>query len=451
MKIQLLSDLHLEAHPWFQPRPAPGADVLVLAGDIGSYQRGSRLPDADFGLARFSPQAGWPTPVLFLPGNHEYDALDFDEAHARLRETCDAAGLDLAGARGRAQLARCALRRHHLVERLRRTGACAGRPVGDPRAAAAGPRQGVSRSQLLPAQDRRGPRRGSRCSPSRCANWRWSARPGWSRRWPRPFAGTTVVVTHFAPSLRSADPRYGLTPARRASATRWTTCWRGPGLWLHGHLHCAQRLPAPWLPRGGQPAGLRPEARAAGVHSGHADRYGHAARRQRELMPTATLWCHGPDPATYTATGPTNGEHNMKILLAVDGSRYTKKMLGYLVTHEETFTANNNEFTLFTAHPPLPPRARTALGKDVVGQLPRRRGRACAGAGIQVPCTPWHRRQERLEGGACRGGDRQLRAGREIRSGAHGLAWPRRTGQPGDGLGRHAGAGALQVPVLLVR
>ena len=27
-----------------------------------------------------------------------------------------------------------------------------------------------------------------------------------------PFAGRTVVVTHFAPSLQSADPRYGLTP-----------------------------------------------------------------------------------------------------------------------------------------------------------------------------------------------------------------------------------------------
>ena len=47
MKIQLLSDLHLEAHPQFQPRPAPGADVLVLAGDIGSYQAGSLLSDAD--------------------------------------------------------------------------------------------------------------------------------------------------------------------------------------------------------------------------------------------------------------------------------------------------------------------------------------------------------------------------------------------------------------------
>ena len=43
MKIQLLSDLHLEENTGFQPQPAPCADVLVLAGDIGSYQRGSAL------------------------------------------------------------------------------------------------------------------------------------------------------------------------------------------------------------------------------------------------------------------------------------------------------------------------------------------------------------------------------------------------------------------------
>ena len=95
MKIQLLSDLHLETHPHYRPRPAPGADVLVLAGDIGSYQAGSMLTaqqDEDFGLARFSPRAdlaAWPTPVLFVPGNHEYDGLDWDEAHQRLRRTHD--------------------------------------------------------------------------------------------------------------------------------------------------------------------------------------------------------------------------------------------------------------------------------------------------------------------------------------------------------------------------
>jgi len=55
----------------------------------------------------------------------------------------------------------------------------------------------------------------------------------------------------------------------------------------------------------------------------------------------------------------------LKILLAVDGSAYTKKMLAYLVTHDEVFTALHNEFTLLTVRLPLPPRARAAIGKEI--------------------------------------------------------------------------------------
>lgn len=54
----------------------------------------------------------------------------------------------------------------------------------------------------------------------------------------------------------------------------------------------------------------------------------------------------------------------MKILLAVDGSAYTKKMLAYLTTHDEVFSAHN-EFTLFTVQSPLPPRARAAVGAEI--------------------------------------------------------------------------------------
>ena len=55
----------------------------------------------------------------------------------------------------------------------------------------------------------------------------------------------------------------------------------------------------------------------------------------------------------------------MKILLAVDGSSYTKKMLAYLTTHDELFSANN-DYTVLTVQPALPPRARAAVGKEVV-------------------------------------------------------------------------------------
>jgi len=55
----------------------------------------------------------------------------------------------------------------------------------------------------------------------------------------------------------------------------------------------------------------------------------------------------------------------MKILLAVDGSEYTKKMLAYLTTHEGLFNSTN-QYTIFTAQPALPPRARAAVGKEIV-------------------------------------------------------------------------------------
>ena len=54
----------------------------------------------------------------------------------------------------------------------------------------------------------------------------------------------------------------------------------------------------------------------------------------------------------------------MKILLAVDGSAYTKKMLAYLATHEDIFHSDN-AFTLVSIQAPLPPRARAAVGADI--------------------------------------------------------------------------------------
>jgi nucleotide-binding universal stress UspA family protein len=55
----------------------------------------------------------------------------------------------------------------------------------------------------------------------------------------------------------------------------------------------------------------------------------------------------------------------MKILLAVDGSSYSKKMLAYLSTHE-ALLAPDHDYTVFHAQPALPTRARTALGKTMV-------------------------------------------------------------------------------------
>ena len=55
----------------------------------------------------------------------------------------------------------------------------------------------------------------------------------------------------------------------------------------------------------------------------------------------------------------------MNILLAIDGSPYTKKMLAYLAAHNELL-GTSHTYTALTVQPALPPRARAALGKEVV-------------------------------------------------------------------------------------
>ncbi len=250
MKLQLLSDLHLEAHPHFTPSPAVGADVLVLAGDIGSYQAGSLLSDDDFGLARFSPlpqYAGWPTPVVFVPGNHEYDTQDFDAAHARLRRICDRLGLIwleresmvLQGVRfvGTTLWSDFdALADHAGItdpgQRLQRREK-AFRAANFYLSKTGSTRQGVP---FLAAEVRE--------QALVCQAWLRNALA-------QPFAGTTVAVTHFAPSLLSADPRYGLVPGTAGFCNALDDCLPHAQLWLHGHLHA----PSDYLVRGARADG----------------------------------------------------------------------------------------------------------------------------------------------------------------------------------------------------
>lgn len=236
MKIQLLSDLHLEVQPHFRPRPAADAQLLVLAGDIGSYQSGSQLTDQDFGLARFSPKQDWPVPVLYVPGNHEYDALDFDEAHARLRETCERLGIIWLE------------REQWICDSVRFVGTTLWADFDA--LVQAQDRVAASPQAMLKARDKAfraanyylqktgTTRRGV---PLMADGWREQALvcQQWLREALRqPFDGPTVVVTHFAPSLRSLDPRYGLRPGTAGFCNALDELLPQAQLWLHGHLHC---------------------------------------------------------------------------------------------------------------------------------------------------------------------------------------------------------------------
>ncbi|MGH8803947.1 MAG: metallophosphoesterase [Polaromonas sp.] len=246
MNIQLLSDLHLEADPHFKAQPLAGADLLVLAGDIGSYQNGSllsRLHVSDFGLARFSPLpvsqggAGWPTPVFFLPGNHEYDGLDFDETHVRLRETCERLGMVWLE------------RQSVVLQGVRFVGSTLWSDF-----------DALSTDQAMTGDLTLGEQLKAREKAFRAANFYLTKNHAFrqgqpmladavreeglqSQAWLRqalalPFDGPTVAVTHFAPSLQSADPRYGVTPGTAGFCNALDELLPLAKLWLHGHLHC---------------------------------------------------------------------------------------------------------------------------------------------------------------------------------------------------------------------
>ncbi len=255
MRLQLLSDLHLEVHPHFVPEPAPGAELLVLAGDIGSYQANSKIKDADFGLARFSPHPGWPTPVLYLPGNHEYDLLEFDATHTRLRETCERLGL--------IWLEREVLTLSQIMgrpsENIRFVGTTLWSDF-DALGPVSGEASGDSPTALqeqLKARDKAF--RAANFYLKKAGTTRYGALMlaeqmrdqalvciDWLRRaLSQPFPGDaigaadgkTVVITHFAPSLKSADPRYGLTPGTAGFCSHLDDLFAQADLWLHGHLH----------------------------------------------------------------------------------------------------------------------------------------------------------------------------------------------------------------------
>jgi len=239
MNIQLLSDLHLETHPHFVPEHAPDADALILAGDIGSYQEGSMLVtqgDNDFGLARFSPRtdlAAWPVPVFFVPGNHEYDGMDFEEAHARLQESC-------------VRLQITWLHRRVIEMKGVRLIGCTLWSDFEALVPAQGPltQQLKAREKAERAADfylrKTGTTLDGQPFLSAAVRAQAQADQAWlTQALSEPFAGPTVVITHFAPSLKSADPRYGLTPGTAGFCNALDHLLPKANVWMHGHLHCA--------------------------------------------------------------------------------------------------------------------------------------------------------------------------------------------------------------------
>jgi Icc-related predicted phosphoesterase len=229
VKINVLSDLHIDIHPYALAL-APDAKVVVVAGDVCE-----RLDRSLPWLAAEIKSRGYE--VVYVPGNHDFygnrafghtSTIDGDLVYARM--LAQSLGIHLL-AEGEATV----------IQGVRYVGATlwtdysvAGDRVAS--MAAAGDKvsgmndhkrikvKGSGYGKFRPAEALVEHRRQLAAMEAVLAT---------------PFDGPTVVVTHHAPhpaSLRHGEVRELLDGSYASDLTAFIERWK-PALWIHGHVH----------------------------------------------------------------------------------------------------------------------------------------------------------------------------------------------------------------------
>ncbi|HTJ93094.1 MAG TPA: metallophosphoesterase [Pararobbsia sp.] len=214
MKFQVASDLHLEqfaAFPGFRViEPAPGADALILAGDVHSHAEAIRAFD------------NWPVPVIYVHGNHECWRGEYDGIVDQIRGAAHGAGI-------------------HFLERsavefgtVRILGACLWTDY-----LWGGQTESAMKEAAREMQDHTfiGLGDDALFTPESAREAHRRTREWFETELARPFDGKTVVVTHHGPHPLSIHPRYEGEIVNAAFVSDLTPLLEHVDLWVHGHVH----------------------------------------------------------------------------------------------------------------------------------------------------------------------------------------------------------------------
>lgn len=237
MKILILSDLHIEFGTFRVPDV--NVDVVVLAGDIAaSAAKAVRW-------ARRAGNFGEQTPLVFVPGNHEFYGGVLQTTIDDMRS---AAADSNAFALDSGQVALGGVR--FLGTTLWTDFALAietdeGRVSDVPRAMAAARRQMSDYKNIRLAEHAQ--RSGYVGAAKRTKRWltpedtlalHRAQRQWLADRLAEPFDGPTVVVTHHAPHRGSLHSRFASSWLSAAYVNELPDSFFDvPELWLHGHIH----------------------------------------------------------------------------------------------------------------------------------------------------------------------------------------------------------------------
>lgn len=210
MKLHVLSDLHLECDPTWNP-PDTDADVMILAGDIHPGLQG---------MSAFSRQG---KPVLYVPGNHEFYGEQMDGLSAAMRLYSGTAKVTVLN------------NDEIVINGVRFLGTTLWtdfRLFGTAQLEAA----------LLAADghmnDYISIRNGSGwLTPQHTLHLHLQAARWLEQKLSEPFAGPTVVITHHAPHPESCHPKYSGHILNAAFVSDLSRMLGKADLWVHGHIH----------------------------------------------------------------------------------------------------------------------------------------------------------------------------------------------------------------------
>ena len=220
MRIQVVSDLHLEFHNLLPP-VADGVDVIVCAGDLAPIGTGAvRYAAEQWAEARH---------ILYVPGNHEFYGTDIDRARNQLAEECYSLGITLLDSDA------IVIDDVHFIGATLWTDFLLDGIAHEPGAhrAALGisdfdgwirHQQGTGLFTTYESARRHAEERAF--IEAELAD---AERDG----------TTAVVITHHAPTPRSIAPQFhgsALNPAFASNLERLIARYQ-PALWVHGHMH----------------------------------------------------------------------------------------------------------------------------------------------------------------------------------------------------------------------
>jgi Icc-related predicted phosphoesterase len=212
MRLQILSDLHLEFEP-FTPPEVEG-DAVILAGDVSTGRNGLK-----WALTVFSDR-----PVVYVLGNHEFYGQKLQKLIAELREMARDTNVHLL------ENESCTLGEVTVLGATLWTDfALNGNPVVSEVVAQTGMND-YRRIRTLPNY--------RRLRPSDTRQLHAQSRKYLEDELLK-LKGKVVVVTHHAPSPDSIPPAFNgdaFNPAFASDMRRFIT-ETGAKLWVHGHIH----------------------------------------------------------------------------------------------------------------------------------------------------------------------------------------------------------------------